>query len=102
MAKHVTRESLKKLSLFRGLTEDELDDVAKLCLIRTYEVGELCQFEGQMADQVHFISRGRLGVEFHIPNIAYGCNPPQADWTLLVSGIYSAGRHCLKARPGLR
>lgn len=86
MAK-VTRETLKKIGLFRGLTEEELDEVAKFCAVRNFETGELCQFEGQMADQVHFIHKGRLGVEFHIPNIAYGCKDIVLD-TLGIGDIF--------------
>lgn len=87
MATRVTIEILKKIGLFRGLTDDELDELAKMCAIRTYEAGELCQFEGQMADQVHFIHKGRLGVEFHIPNIAYGCKDVVLD-TLGIGDIF--------------
>ena len=95
MVKHVTNEILKKISLFRGLNEDELEEIAKFCSVRAYEVGELCQSEGQMADQVHFIHKGKLGVEFHIPNIAYGCKDIVLDtlgsgdifgWSALLKG----------------
>ena len=68
----VSKEALKKTSLFRGLSDEELAQIAKLCGVRTYAGEELCQAEGQPADQVHFIAKGRIGVEFHIPNIAYG------------------------------
>ena len=87
MVKHVTNEILKKISLFRGLNEDELEEIAKLCSVRAYEVGELCQSEGQMADQVRFIHKGKLGVEFHIPNIAYGCKDIVLD-TLGIGDIF--------------
>lgn len=91
----VSREALKKNSLFRGLNEEELAQVAKLCAVRTYAVDELCQSEGQPADQVNFITKGRIGVEFHIPNIAYGSKKIILDtlgpgdifgWSALIKG----------------
>ncbi|MDP2916516.1 MAG: cyclic nucleotide-binding domain-containing protein [Dehalococcoidia bacterium] len=87
MAAQVTRDVLKKVSLFRGLSEEELDQIAKLCSFRGYEGGALCQFEGQMADQIHFIHKGKVGVEFHIPNIAYGCKDIVLD-TLGIGDIF--------------
>lgn len=80
-------ELLKKVSLFRGLTDDEIDQVAKLCATRSFQAGELCQFESQMADQVHFIYKGKVGVEFHIPHICYGCKDIILD-TLSIGDIF--------------
>jgi|MudIll2142460700_1097286.scaffolds.fasta_scaffold808779_1 CRP-like cAMP-binding protein len=71
MFEQVTLDELKKSSFLRGLSDEELEQVARLCSKRAYAIGELCQTEGQSANRVHLILEGRVGTVLHIPNITY-------------------------------
>ena len=73
MTKQLEKDGLKNNSFLRGLDESELDQIAELCLERSYEVGELCQIEGQPSKHVYLITQGRVGVLIRIPNVTY-CN----------------------------
>jgi CRP/FNR family transcriptional regulator, cyclic AMP receptor protein len=72
MANLISIDTLKKVNFFRGLDDAELGMVSALCKEKTYQVGEICQIEGQSDSQVHIIIRGRVGAVAHIPNIS--CN----------------------------
>lgn len=72
MASQINSESLNKPTLFRGLKEDELSQIAKLCSPRSYKVGEICQEDGKSENRVHFILKGMAGVVVRFPNVPYG------------------------------
>jgi CRP-like cAMP-binding protein len=60
-----------KIQLLKGLSESELSRIFALCEERTFEVGELCQKEGESTGRVYFILEGRVGTITRIPNINY-------------------------------
>jgi CRP-like cAMP-binding protein len=64
-------EATRRIGFFQGLDESEIALVTDICKERSYGVGELCQIEGQPANQVHFILSGRVGTVVHIPNVTY-------------------------------
>ena len=72
MALRTSIEALKRIDLFKGLTDAELAQIAKLCREHSHEAGELCVTEGQKTDQVHFVKKGRVAIEFRIPHAPYG------------------------------
>jgi CRP/FNR family transcriptional regulator, cyclic AMP receptor protein len=72
MATSISTDTLKKINFFRGLDDTELGMVSALCKEKKYQVGEICQTEGQSDNHVHIIIKGRAGAVAHIPNI--GCN----------------------------
>ena len=71
MVVQINNEVMRKIPFLRGLDETELAQVADLCAERPYAVGEICQVEGQSANQVFFIIEGRVGAVLRIPNITY-------------------------------
>ena len=46
--------------------------MAVLCKKDTFKPGEICQKEGSPDSRVSFITKGKAGVEFHLPNVASG------------------------------
>lgn len=88
-------EALKTIHFLRGLDDEELGKIADLCREGSFAAGELCQKEGEPAGRINFICKGRLGVEFHMPSIAYGskdivlytlCDGDVFGWSALVQG----------------
>jgi signal-transduction protein with cAMP-binding, CBS, and nucleotidyltransferase domain len=72
MAAQINSELLNKPTLFRGLKDDELAQIASLCSARSYKVGEICQEDGKSEERVHFIIKGMAGVAVRFPNVPYG------------------------------
>ncbi len=71
MVTQTVSEVLKHYSFFRGLDDEELEQVADISRRRSLTVGELCQTEGQAADHISVIAEGRVGTVVRIPNITY-------------------------------
>ena len=67
MAAGLSVESLRKIDLFNGLTDEELIEVGKLCSEHYHGSGELCVSEGDRVDYVHFVKKGKVTVEIQIP-----------------------------------
>ena len=65
-------EALKTIHFFHGLDEEELRQVSDLCKRDTLRPGDLCQKEGSPTSRINFIIKGKMGVEFHLPSIAFG------------------------------
>ena len=72
MSEQISARSLKKVSLFTGLTESELAEIAKLCQEKSYQAGECCLTIGEKTEAVHFVQKGRVGVETQIPDAPTG------------------------------
>jgi signal-transduction protein with cAMP-binding, CBS, and nucleotidyltransferase domain len=67
MATLIGTDTLKRINLFKGLDDAELGVLSALCKEKTYQVGEICQTEGQSDNLVHIIIKGRVGAVGHIP-----------------------------------
>jgi CRP/FNR family cyclic AMP-dependent transcriptional regulator len=95
MVTKITNEMLKDISLFKGLDDTELAQVAGLCTGHSYATGEICQTEGQPTKRINMIIKGRVGVVMHLPNITYCCSQIIMDtfikgevfgWSALLQG----------------
>lgn len=53
-------ERLREVFLFRNWTEDDLAALARLCRIERHRKGHLLFFQGQTADHLHILLRGRV------------------------------------------
>lgn len=62
MAKHAYHEHLESIPLFRGLSEDELDAVARTATQLDYEAGKVLMREGGVAHEMFVVVDGRLSV----------------------------------------
>jgi CRP-like cAMP-binding protein len=84
----ITRhDTLKSMHFLRGLNDEEIAKISGMCREATFEVGELCQKEGEPVKRVNFIVKGKIGVEFHIPGIAYE-NKDLILYTLGEGGVF--------------
>ena len=66
MAAGLPIELLRKIELFSGLTEEDLIEVGKLCSEHNYRAGELCVSEGDRADYIQLVEKGKVEVEMKI------------------------------------
>lgn len=55
-------EYLKKIYLFAGLSDDELEEIALLALERKYQKGRIIFVEGEPGDAIHFLKSGLIKV----------------------------------------
>ena len=68
MAEGITARNLKKVTLFNGLTGEELKQIAGLCNLRLVKSGELSVKQGETQDSIHIVDKGRMGVEISLPS----------------------------------
>ena len=59
----VSTEILKSFSLFGGLSETELAEIAKLCRERTHEDGSVVFTIGGSATDVYLLKAGRVDIQ---------------------------------------
>lgn len=62
-------ELLKKIPLFESLTEDELEEIEKICIRETHTKDTLMFFEGDPGNQCYVIIKGEVRISKFIPNI---------------------------------
>jgi CRP-like cAMP-binding protein len=68
MAEQGKADSIKTMRFFDGLTDEELSEVAKICVETAFSEGHICQAEGQAASGIHLIVKGKAGSVTRIPN----------------------------------
>jgi CRP/FNR family transcriptional regulator, cyclic AMP receptor protein len=62
-------ELLKKIPLFESLTEDELEEIEKICLRETHTKDTIMFFEGDPGNRCYVIIKGEVRISKFIPNI---------------------------------
>ena len=62
-------ELLKKIPLFESLTEDELEEIEKICIRETHTKDTLMFFEGDPGNRCYVIIKGEVRISKFIPNI---------------------------------
>ena len=60
---------LKKIPLFEGLSEDELEEIDKICIRETYNKDTIMFFEGDPGNRCYIILKGEVRISKYIPNI---------------------------------
>jgi CRP-like cAMP-binding protein len=65
-------DTLRTIPFFHGMNDEEISRIAELCHEDSYQPGELCQKAGEPARRINFITKGKVGVEFHLASIAVG------------------------------
>jgi CRP/FNR family transcriptional regulator len=71
MAVQNRNTEIENTSLFKGLDKSDIEKIASLCNERSFNVGELCQNEGESTNKVNLIIKGRAGTVVRIPNVTY-------------------------------
>jgi signal transduction histidine kinase len=62
----IPTQLLRKVSVFQGLTDEQLERIANLCTEETYSAGSLILKEGDPAEQFHILREGRVTLEMGI------------------------------------
>lgn len=56
------KELLKKISFFKNFSDNELGELAKICIHKSYEKGEMLFFEGESSKYLHLLIKGNIKV----------------------------------------
>ncbi len=57
---------LRKVSIFQGLTDSQLERIAELCTEETHSAGSLICREGDAAEQLYIVREGRVALEMGV------------------------------------
>jgi len=115
----ITSESLRRYELFQDFTDEELEEVAKLCHEATYAEGEKVLVEGQAAERLFIVQQGKLSLEkslqlgrgkTRLATVGYVGPGKTAGWSTLVPPhVYTSTAVCMEPTqlivldgPGLR
>lgn len=60
---------LKKINLFSSLTDDELEEIEKICVRETHAKDTIMFFEGDPGNKCYVIVKGEVRISKMIPNI---------------------------------
>jgi len=101
----VSVEVLKGFDLFAGLSDDELENIAKVATEHAYAKGTLCFAEGGKAENLELVRSGQVAIEFHIRRLSQHTKvsimvlgPGRVfAWSALVEpGIFTASARCVE------
>jgi CRP/FNR family cyclic AMP-dependent transcriptional regulator len=62
----VSINDLRDVDIFAGFTDDELEQVAKLCHYCNYRVGEHCSIQGMISDELKILIDGKVDIEMRV------------------------------------
>jgi signal transduction histidine kinase/CRP-like cAMP-binding protein len=57
---------LRKVSIFQGLSDSQLESIAELCREETYGAGDLILQEGEPANDLHIVREGKVALEMGV------------------------------------
>lgn len=88
-------ELLKRVALFDGLTQSELDKVAQLCTEKSYPTGGIIIQQGDTGDELYIIQEGQveilvMGIKPERPVVVLGKGQILGEMSLLDEGFRSA------------
>src|SRR3990172_11747452 len=63
------KDLLKKINLFSSLTDDELEEIEKICVRETHAKDTIMFFEGDPGNKCYVIVKGEVRISKMIPNI---------------------------------
>jgi CRP-like cAMP-binding protein len=62
----VSVEVLNKVDLFKGLNNEELEKIARICQEHTFAEGQRCFSEGSKAVDLYILQKGKVAIELEI------------------------------------
>ena len=63
----ISLDFLRKVDIFKGLSDDQLDSIGQLCYEASFMEGDVLFSEGQSADHLFLISEGTVDLSFSLP-----------------------------------
>lgn len=85
-AQRISIADLKGVDIFAGLSNENLEDIAKYCTQRTYRAGEYPAVQGKTTDQLLIVNGGKVAIEMWI-------EVPRHSYTLTIATL-EKGRVC--------
>ena len=67
----ISTKDLRGVDIFAGLSDHDLEQIAKPCIERTYQAGERCAVQGETADELHIVNGGKVAIEKRIEVTPY-------------------------------
>ena len=67
----VSIKDLQGVDIFAGLSDHELEPIAKTCSQRTYQAGECCAVHGEIMDELRIVNGGKVAIEIRIEVTPY-------------------------------
>ena len=62
----VNVETLQRFSIFSGMDPDVLESIARISMVQTYRAMEQCMVEGEEAENLFILMKGRMIVKRHL------------------------------------
>jgi len=67
----ISIEDFRGADIFAGLSDHDLEQIAKVCIQRTYQAGERCAVQGETADELCIVNGGKVAIEMRIEVTPY-------------------------------
>ena len=64
----INKERITSVEIFKGLRQDELEEIAELCEEVIFADGDRVLTEGERADYFYILEEGRVDLRFELPN----------------------------------
>ncbi len=89
-AEEVSIKDLRGVDVFAGLSDNDLQKIAKFCKQRVYEAGEYCVTQGEVADKLIIVNGGKVASEMRVGAAPYTYTVTIATLTKGRVGAWSA------------
>lgn len=95
---------LMGIDVFAGLSEHDVEQIARLCTQRTYRGGQRCAVQGETIDELCIVNEGKVAIEMRIDIAPYTQTLGIATltkgnvfaWSALVGqGVHTISGRCL-------
>ena len=67
----VAARDLAGIDIFSGLSGQELEPMARACIVREYQPGERCAVQDEPTDELQVVRRGKVAIEMRIEVAPY-------------------------------
>ena len=64
-------KDLRETDIFAGLSNNDLEQIAEICDLRTYQAGECCAVQGKTADELGIVNEGKFAIEIRLEVTPY-------------------------------
>ena len=64
-------KDLRETDIFAGLSDHDLEQIAKACSQRTYQPGEHCAIEKDTTDELRIVNEGKVAIEMRVQYVPY-------------------------------
>jgi glutaminase len=62
---------LRETDIFAGLSNHDLEQIAEICDLRTYQGGERCAVQGETVEELGIVNEGKFAIEIRLEVAPY-------------------------------